>query len=68
MAVDIGMDQLQSEWRVCNVYGTLHRMRQERAGSIQTFEQYLFVHQVSEVSSRIKLASQLRPSSTNRHC
>ncbi len=46
MAIDIEMDSLQSEWRVCDVYGCLYRMRKDRAGSIQTFGQYLFVHQV----------------------
>lgn len=40
------MQELQSEWRVCDIYGALYKMRQERSGSIQTFVQYEFVHKV----------------------
>lgn len=44
MAIDIGMQQLQSEWRVCDIKGTVTRMRKERGGSVQTAVQYRFIH------------------------
>ena len=46
MAIDIGIQELNSAWRVTDVYGTLLRMRRQRGGSIQTPVQYYFVHQV----------------------
>jgi hypothetical protein len=48
MAIDIGIQELNSAWRVTDIYGTLMRMRRQRGGSIQTPVQYYFVHQVGE--------------------
>eukprot|EP00037_Helgoeca_nana_P032290 m.413148 g.413148 ORF g.413148 m.413148 type:complete len:381 (-) comp29027_c0_seq1:1326-2468(-) len=44
MAIDIGMQQLQSEWRVCDIKGAVTKMRKERGGSVQTAVQYRFIH------------------------
>eukprot|EP00035_Acanthoeca_spectabilis_P021111 m.436396 g.436396 ORF g.436396 m.436396 type:complete len:381 (-) comp17968_c0_seq1:174-1316(-) len=44
MAIDIGMQQLQSEWRVCDIKGVVTKMRKERGGSVQTAVQYRFIH------------------------
>ncbi|EGD83237.1 tyrosine phosphatase RQ [Salpingoeca rosetta] len=44
MCLDICMQELQSEWRVCDVFGTVYRMRQERGGAVQTGVQYTFIH------------------------
>ena len=44
MAIDSGMQQLQSEWRVCDIKGTVTKMRKERGGSVQTAVQYRFIH------------------------
>jgi hypothetical protein len=48
MAIDIGMQELQSEWRVTDVKGNVTKMRQERGGSVQTAVQYKFIHQALE--------------------
>lgn len=53
IAIDIGIQELQSEWRVCDIYGALYKMRKERSGSIQTFVQYLYVHQVRNAKGRV---------------
>eukprot|EP00040_Diaphanoeca_grandis_P027353 m.155612 g.155612 ORF g.155612 m.155612 type:complete len:383 (+) comp30944_c1_seq1:53-1201(+) len=45
MAIDTGMQQLQCDWRVCDISGTVKKMRKERGGSVQTYIQYRFIHQ-----------------------
>eukprot|EP00045_Choanoeca_perplexa_P010134 m.101447 g.101447 ORF g.101447 m.101447 type:complete len:378 (+) comp15169_c0_seq1:1169-2302(+) len=45
IAIDVGIHELNSEWRVTDIYGSLLRMRKQRGGSIQTPVQYYFVHQ-----------------------
>jgi protein tyrosine phosphatase len=45
MAIDIGMQMMQCEWRVCDIKGTVKAMRRERGGSVQTAVQYRFIHQ-----------------------
>lgn len=45
MAIDTGMQQLQCDWRVCDISGTVKKMRKERGGSVQTPIQYRFIHQ-----------------------
>lgn len=45
MSIDIGMQMLQCEWRVCDIKGTVKNMRRERGGSVQTAVQYRFIHQ-----------------------
>eukprot|EP00039_Didymoeca_costata_P031375 m.34436 g.34436 ORF g.34436 m.34436 type:complete len:397 (+) comp8723_c0_seq2:118-1308(+) len=45
MAIDMGMRELQGEWRVTDIKGNVRKMRTERAGSVQTPVQYKFVHQ-----------------------
>lgn len=48
MAIDIGMQELQSEWRVTDIKGNVEKMRKERGGSVQTPIQYKFIHQALE--------------------
>jgi hypothetical protein len=48
MTIDVGMQELQSEWRVTDIKGNVHKMRQERGGSVQTAVQYKFIHQALE--------------------
>merc|ERR1711935_1201993 len=36
MAIDIGMQELQSEWRVTDIRGNVEKMRKDRGGSVQT--------------------------------
>jgi len=48
MSIDIGMQELQSEWRVTDIKGNVTKMRQERGGSVQTAVQYKFIHQALE--------------------
>lgn len=45
MAIDIGIHELQGDWRVTDILGNVTKMRQERGGSVQTEIQYRFVHQ-----------------------
>lgn len=45
MAIDVGMQMLQGDWRVCDIKGTVKNMRRERGGSVQTAVQYRFIHQ-----------------------
>merc|ERR1719183_2112236 len=54
MSIDIGMQELQSEWRVTDIKGNVTKMRQERGGSVQTAVQYKFIHQALEEYSRVK--------------
>lgn len=44
MAIDIGMHELQSEWRVTDIRGNVEKMRKERGGSVQAPVQYDFIH------------------------
>lgn len=46
MATMTGIQELQNEWRVVDVLGIVSRMRKERGGAVQTFVQYLFIHQL----------------------
>lgn len=55
MTIDIGMQELQSEWRVTDIKGNVTKMRQERGGSVQTAVQYKFIHQALEEYSRVNL-------------
>jgi len=48
MAIDIGMQELQSEWRVTDIRGNVEKMRKDRGGSVQTPIQYKFIHQALE--------------------
>eukprot|EP00730_Choanoeca_flexa_P007709 TRINITY_DN12380_c0_g1_i1.p1 TRINITY_DN12380_c0_g1~~TRINITY_DN12380_c0_g1_i1.p1 ORF type:complete len:381 (+),score=84.44 TRINITY_DN12380_c0_g1_i1:1299-2441(+) len=45
VAIDKGIQELNSAWRVTDIYGNVMRMRHERGGSVQTPIQYLFIHQ-----------------------
>lgn len=45
MAIDIGMQELQNEWRVTDIHRIVTNMREERGGSVQTFVQYKFIYQ-----------------------
>lgn len=56
MTIDVGMQELQSEWRVTDIKGNVHKMRQERGGSVQTAVQYKFIHQALEEYTRVGLA------------
>ncbi|EDQ91609.1 uncharacterized protein MONBRDRAFT_2175, partial [Monosiga brevicollis MX1] len=45
LAVDMGIRSLNNPHRVVDVFGDMIKLRTQRGGSIQTFVQYLFVHQ-----------------------
>eukprot|EP01147_Barroeca_monosierra_P007420 gene7420-9771_t len=44
ICLDMCMQQLQSEWRVCDIFGTVFRARQQRGGIVQVADQYVFIH------------------------
>lgn len=44
MAIDLGMQELQSEWRVTDIVSIVQKMREDRGGTVQTFVQYRFIH------------------------
>eukprot|EP00051_Salpingoeca_urceolata_P021959 m.351444 g.351444 ORF g.351444 m.351444 type:complete len:331 (-) comp19897_c0_seq3:48-1040(-) len=46
MALHIGMQELQNQWRVVDVLRTVSKMRQERGGVVQTPVQYHFIYRV----------------------
>lgn len=66
MAIDRGMEELNSEWRVCDIFACVYRMRQQRGGCVQTAIQYRFIHQVT-YSSPIVPFIQLRHCSITSH-